>query len=199
MAGDDQTLNFYDGEAAKYAPWSAPETPYPWLEKFLSLTPPNGQLLDFGCGGGWAAARMVEVGRRVDAIDGSAELVAEARKLFGIKAKVGRFETLDAVHLYDGIWAHFSLLHSAKADMPAHLDRIFTALKPSGQLYIGLKAGEGEKRDSLGRFYAYYEEAELKDHLTNAGFSNIDMRSRTGEAYDGGTENLWHAFACRPD
>lgn len=198
MAGDDKTLKFYDGEAPVYAPWSAPETPYPWLEKFISLTPAGGRMLDFGCGGGWGAARMVETGRIADAMDGSAELVAQARERYGLDARVGRFEDLNAHQLYDGVWAHFSLLHAAKADMPGHLARIYAALKPGGRLYVGLKAGTGEKRDNLGRFYAYYEQAELNDRLAEAGFAEIDIRERSGESYDGADERIWHAFARRP-
>jgi hypothetical protein len=34
-----------------------------------------------------------------------------------------------------------------------------------------MKLGTGEKRDDLGRFYTYYTAQELKDILTQAGFT----------------------------
>ena len=196
MTGDDETLKFYDGEAEKYAAWSPPKHPYPYLEKFLAKAP-SGRVLDFGCGSGWAAARMSESGREVDALDGSAELAAEAQRLFGLNVTVARFDEFAETAKYAGIWAHFSLLHDIKANMPANLKRLHNALTSEGLLYVGLKAGTGEKRDSLGRFYAYYEMQELSDLLADAGFLNIDIRGRTGMAYDGGEERLWHVFAHR--
>lgn len=193
---DAETLAFYDREAGAYADWSPPADPYPWLEKFLALAP-TGPVLDFGCGSGWAAARMVARGREVEAWDGSAELAAEARRAFGLKPVVAPFDALDAEAAYAAIWAHFSLLHDVKAAMPGHLARLHAALRPEGLLYIGLKAGTGERRDSLGRFYAYYEMDEISDLLAGAGFLSIDIRGRTGLAYDGGEERVWHIFAHR--
>lgn len=196
MTGDDKTLQFYDGQAQEYAEWSPPTHPYPWLEKFLAKAP-DGRLLDFGCGGGWAAARMVETGRDVDALDGSAELAAQAKQLFGLNVRVARFDELSETAKYAGVWAHFSLLHDAKANMAANLKRLHDALIGEGLLYIGLKAGEGERRDRLGRFYAYYEMQELSDLLADAGFLNIDIRGRTGAGYEGGESRVWHVFAHR--
>jgi SAM-dependent methyltransferase len=196
MTGDDKTVRFYDDEAEKYAAWSPPKHPYPYLEKFLAKAP-AGRILDFGCGGGWAAARMVEASRDVDALDGSAELATQAQRLYGLSVTVARFDEFAEHAKYAAIWAHFSLLHDVKANMPANLKRLHDALTSEGLLYLGLKAGIGERRDSLGRFYAYYEMQELSDLLTDAGFLNIDIRGRTGEAYDGAEERLWHVFAHR--
>lgn len=196
MSGDDDTLKFYDGEAAQYAEWSPPPSPYPWLEKFLSKAP-AGRILDFGCGGGWAAARMIEAGREADALDGSAELAAEAKRIYGLNVTVARFDEFAAKAEYAAIWAHFSLLHDAKANMPGHLRHLHDALTGEGLLYLGLKAGEGEQRDRLGRFYAFYEMDELSDMLAEAGFVNIDIRGRTGSGFDGGESRLWHVFAHR--
>lgn len=196
MNGDDQTLTFYNGEAAEYAAWSPPDHPYPWLEKFLAKAP-AGRLLDFGCGGGWAAARMAEAGRDVDALDGSAELAAEATRNFGLNVTVARFDEFAETARYAGVWAHFSLLHDKRANMPANLRRLHEALTGEGLLYLGLKAGRGERRDRLGRFYAYYEMDELSDMLADAGFLNIDIRGRTGAGFEGGESRLWHVFAHR--
>lgn len=196
MNGDNETLKFYDGEATEYAAWSPPEHPYPYLEKFLAKAP-AGRVIDFGCGSGWAAARMAEAGREVDALDGSAELASEAQRNYGQKVTVARFDEFAETVRYAGVWAHFSLLHDVKTNMPANLKRLHDALTSEGLLYLGLKAGEGEHRDRLGRFYAYYEMQELSDLLANAGFLNIDIRGRTGLAYDGAEERLWHVFAHR--
>lgn len=197
MSGDKTTLDFYDAEAPVYAPWSAPKATFAWLEKFLSLTPKTGRLLDYGCGGGWAAKRMLEAGYEVDAFDGSAGLAKEAATLTGLDVKVRRFENFDAKNRYDGIWASFCLLHVPRAEMPANLARIFAALKPGGVLYLGLKAGSGEKRDSLGRFYSYFEPDLITDLLATAGFTAPQIRLREGDGYDGQSETSMHIFTAR--
>ncbi len=197
MTGDKPTLDFYDSEAPVYAPWSAPDGTFAWLEKFLSLAPKTGRLLDYGCGGGWAAKRMLEAGYEVEAFDGSAGLAREAAALTGLNVKVQRFDEFSAVDRFDGIWASFCLLHAPCAEMPANLARIHSALKPGGVLYLGLKAGSGEKRDSLGRFYSYFEPEQITDLLRQAGFADPQIRLRDGEGYDGKPENSMHVFTSR--
>lgn len=197
MSGDKTTLDFYDGEAPVYAPWSAPKSPLPWLEKFLSLAPDTGRMLDYGCGGGWAAKRMLEAGYAVDAFDGSAGLAKEASALTGLDVKVQRFEEFDAKDRYVGLWASFCLLHVPRAEMPANLARIYAALKPGGVFYLGLKAGSGEKRDKLGRFYSYFEPEYITELLAEAGFTDPQIRLREGDGYDGTAETSMHIFTAR--
>lgn len=197
MSGDKATLDFYDGEAPVYAPWSAPDGTFAWLEKFLSLAPETGRLLDYGCGGGWAAKRMLEAGYEVEAFDGSSGLAKEASALTGLDVQVKQFAKFDARHRYEGIWASFCLLHVSRSEMPANLARIHAALKPGGVLYLGLKAGTGEKRDSLGRFYSYFEPEFIAELLVSAGFSEPQIRLRDGKGYDGALEKSMHVFTTR--
>ena len=49
-----------------------------------------------------------------------------------------------------------------QVEMPALLARLANALKPGGLLLATFKAGEGEARDKIGRFYAYYSLPELE-------------------------------------
>ncbi|MEL7464716.1 MAG: class I SAM-dependent methyltransferase [Pseudomonadota bacterium] len=199
MTHDPDTLAFYDREGATYAEWSAPKADYAWLEKFLSMTPEDGRLLDYGCGGGWAARRMLDAGREVEAFDGSASLAEEAARLTGLDVKVMRFETFSAEARFDGVWSSFCLLHAPKTAMPGNLARIAAALKPGGLLYLGLKQGEGERRDKIGRFYSYFGAAEIDGLLKDAGFEAVDIREREGDGYDGAKETVMHIFARKTD
>ena len=63
------------------------------------------------------------------------------------------------------------MLHTAKVDFGIHLKAINKALKSGGYFCLGMKLGAGEKRDRLGRFYAYYSRSELIDALQGAGFA----------------------------
>lgn len=197
-SGDAQTLAFYDAKAAEYAPWSSETTPRSWLKKFIAALPAGGRALDYGCGAGWAAAEMAAAGLVVDALDASPALAAEAKRLHGVDVQVAGFEALEADALYDGIWASFSLLHAPRADFPALLARVARALKPGGAFFIGLKGGEGEHRDALGRYYAYYGRDELVGLLTDAGFTGIDAREYEAAAgYDGAANPMIHCIARR--
>ncbi len=171
----DQTIGVYDRQARRYAEMVAESGPEPDLGGFLARLPKGGRILDLGCGPGHTARRMMDAGFAVEAIDGSAEMVRMARAA-GVSARQATFDDLDCQSRYDGVWASFSLLHAPKADLPAHLARIHRALRPSGGFFLGMKLGDGEGVDALGRFYSYYSRDDLLHLLSEAGFTVTDTR-----------------------
>ena len=193
---DDKTLAAYTEKAADYAALDFSEGERRALDSFLALVPSGGAILDLGCGPGFHAARMVAEGFAVSAIDATPAFVEAARKK-GVDARLGTFNDLTETAAYDGIWASFSLLHAPKADFPRYLAAIHRALRPTGVLYLGLKLGEGEHRDSLGRFYAYYAEQELRDLLTMAGFADIDATTGEGAGLAGTVDRFILLTAIR--
>lgn len=198
-APDAATLAFYDREAPAYAERAAGWADAPELARFVAALPPGGRALDLGAGSGWAAAAMAAAGLDALAMDASAGLLAEARRRHGVATRLGRFADLDDDAAFDGVWAHFSLLHAPKAEMPGHLARVFRALKPGGLFYAGLKAGAGEARDRLGRLYAYWDAREIAGLLRAAGFADVETDTRDGgRGYDGAPSTALHAFASRP-
>ena len=56
---------------------------------------------------------------------------------------------------------------------------------PGGWLFLGLKLGEGEGRDALGRFYSYVTRAELEALLTEAGMTPTDATEGAGKGLAG--------------
>jgi SAM-dependent methyltransferase len=159
---DPQTLSIYAQEAAKYAVRDRKERADGFLDPFIAMMPPGAVVLDLGCGAGWAGAVMQERGLDVYALDASPEMAALAQQRLRRPVRVASFESVDEVDTYDGIWASGALLHVPKAEMPALLARLARSLKPGGLLLATFKAGEGEARDKLGRFYSYYTLAELE-------------------------------------
>ena len=188
MSRDSKTLDFYDHAAEEYAEKFALEGPGKDMLEFMALLPAGGRVLDLGCGPGKSSAHLRDAGFEADAIDASAGMLEIARTRFGIHGTLATFEQLDAEDLYDGVWANFSLLHASRADMPAHFGRIYRALKPGGVLHLGLKLGENEKRDELGRFYTYFSEAELDTLLDAAGFTTIEKEFGHGKGMAGNEE-----------
>ncbi|MEM9851153.1 MAG: class I SAM-dependent methyltransferase [Pseudomonadota bacterium] len=186
---DRETMAVYAAQAKAYAT-QFPGGDDPHLERFLNVLPDAARVLDLGCGPGKAAARMMARGFQVAAWDASPEFVAWARDTYGVAAEVAEFTALTSIAEYDGVYANFSLLHAPKVDMPDHLSRIARALTPGGRFHIGMKTGVGEKRDALGRFYAYYEDAELTALLGAAGLT-VDYRKTGAEAGLDGTVAPW--------
>lgn len=197
---DPATLKFYADNAADYVRHA--QQPSPQLAPFLALLPPGGAILELGTGNGRDAAAMLAAGFEVTPSDASPELAAEAQARLAIPVRIMAFHQLDDVALYYGIWACAALLHAPRHELTSDLARIFRALRPGGHLMASFKAGNGEGRDALGRYYNYLDADELRAHLTDAApWSAISITERQGSGYDNQpTRWLWlHAQApARP-
>ena len=180
MSTDQATIAVYDARAEDYSRMTEALQEHPEMKAFVAALPPGGRVLDLGCGPGFYAAWFAQQGLRVDAVDASQEMVSLAAKQPGVTAWQARFDQIDAPDTYDGIWANFSLLHASHAAFPRHLSRLRSAGRPGVVLHLGMKLGQGEGPDSLGRFYAYYSQDDLETLLTKAGFA-VDAR-RLGKA-----------------
>ncbi|KUP94129.1 class I SAM-dependent methyltransferase [Tritonibacter horizontis] len=190
---DDETMAAYAKAAEEYGKGfaRAKDTFHePDYAAFVAGLPDGGTVLDLGCGPGHWAARFRDDGYRVAAVDASPEMAAYAKDTFGIDVSVAEFEDIESEALFDGIWAFFSLLHAPRDDFPSHLLRLRRALVPGGQLSLGMKLGEGERRDELGRFYAYYSEEELTALLGVLGFTVLSARRGNGKGLAGADETF---------
>lgn len=184
---DRQTLDTYTEQADTYARIAFSETERDALDRFTAMLPEGAHVFDLGCGPGLHAAEMMRRGFTLSALDATPAFV-EAARGNGVDARLGSFDDLTETAAYHGVWASFSLLHAPRAEFPRHLAAIHRALKPSGALFLGLKLGEGEHRDSLGRFYSYFTEVELRAHLCSAGFAGIETRTGEGKGLAGTIE-----------
>lgn len=195
---DTETLGVYAKRAEDYATRFGRDGPDRHLRAFMDDLPTGGRVLDLGCGPGHAAAFMITEGFDVDAWDASPEMARIGKNMHGLAIRVAAFDALNATEVFDGIYANFSLLHAPKTDMPGHLVRIARALKPGGLFHIGLKTGTGEKRDELGRFYAYYNEDELVGLLSDAGLTT-ETRAFGEERGLDGVMAPWVILKARKD
>ena len=193
---DRETLRVYGARAADYAAMSAQTSADRHLQTFIDAVPRGGHVLDLGCGHGRSTALMIDAGLVAEGLDASPELAKIARDTFGVEVTIAEFGTLDAVDTYDGVFANFSLLHAPKAEMPGHLARIALAIRAGGAFHLGLKTGEGERRDPLGRFYAFYMDAEITRLLEDAGFA-VRSRDFGSDAGLDGTVAPWIVLLAR--
>ncbi len=170
MTADARTIAVYDAKAADYAKRFDATRPDPHLRRFISVLPKGARVLDLGCGPAQASAFMREAGLDPDPIDASPAMVALANDRHDIGARIATFDDIDSVAEYDAVWANFSLLHAARADLPRHLAALHLALRPGGHLHIAMKTGRGEARDGIDRLYTFVTVSELCDLLADTGF-----------------------------
>ena len=193
---DDETLAFYDREAAAYAARREAEGSGA-LKGFIAALTPGARVLDLGCGGGQDAQVMAEAGLRVTAVDGSLALAAEASRRLGRTVRVLKFEDLTDERRYDAVWANASLLHVPIDGLHDVLGRVWRALRPEGVLFASFKAGDGPGRDALGRYYNF-PSAELLERLFRraATWAELDVEQGAGGGYDG-VERTWLMVRAR--
>lgn len=153
----DATLAYYAANAEAFAGSTVSVEFSAVQASFEALLEPGARVLDFGCGSGRDAKRFAEAGFAVDAADGSPELCRIAAQLTGLPVRCMRFEELDAVGEYDGIWACSSILHVPSAQLPALLGKMAAALKDGGVIYTSFKYGEGEGMRH-GRYFSDFTE-----------------------------------------
>jgi ubiquinone/menaquinone biosynthesis C-methylase UbiE len=173
---DTETIKYYDKSAESYLDKVCNTYPDSDLLSFINSIKSGGTVLDLGCGPGNSSAMMQSAGLNVQASDCSQKMVDIAKNKFNVDAIKAEFKELSEINLYDGVWANFSLLHAPRSEMLSNLKKINRSLKKKGYLHIGLKIGNGEKRDTLGRQYTYYQPKELKSLLISAGFTINTIR-----------------------
>ncbi|MEO0618763.1 MAG: methyltransferase domain-containing protein [Pseudomonadota bacterium] len=194
---DNATIAFYDANARDYAEASHETRDEKQLARFCDLVRAGGTVCDLGSGNGWASAALRDAGFNVHPIDGSTGLAREAKSRFDLDVTVMPFEEFAARDAYDGIWAAWSLHHAKRASFPSLLARVVGALRSDGVLYLAMKGGSGEKRDSLDRLYAYYSTDELKAELTTNGMEMLDCQTFDGDGFDGSRTPMHMILARR--
>lgn len=194
---DAGTLAFYDSNAGAFAETASEDIDRDYLTAFMAKIPENGFVCDLGSGNGWASAVMRDAGFGVTAIDGSAGLAAEAKKRYNLDVQVMRFEDFAFRNAFDGLWAAWSLHHAPRRSFPELLQRIGKAVRPGGILYLSMKGGSGESRDTLDRLYSYHGMDELLGLIDKCiGGAIIKQDTWDGEGFDG-TPSPMHALIVR--
>lgn len=192
---DPATLEFYTKKAPFYT-YSFAHSYSHDLDAFLDRLTPGAAVLELGCGGGQDSAQMRARGFVIDATDGVPAMVKKANERFDLAARAMRFDELTARARYDAIWAHATLLHCPRDELPDALARIHRALRPGGLHYASYKLGTGEGRDLLGRLHNFPTSDWILTRYLDAGFRLIDHPVRPGKASDG-TQRDWIHITAR--
>lgn len=172
---NDITEEYYNTNAGDFIDGTVNVDTGNLRERFLKYIPAGGSVLDLGCGSGRDTKAFADAGYEVAAIDASSELCARASEYSGIAVRCMRFEQLEDVDRYDGVFACASLLHVPEDDLPDILGRINRALKPQGVLYASFKYGDFSGIRE-GRFFHDMNESAVEQLFAAVpGFSIEEM------------------------
>jgi len=129
-----------------------------WLQRFYELLPPNGDVLDVGCGAGEPIAHFfISNGCRVTGIDFSDPMLKIARSRFPdhnwLYADMRR---LALARSFDGIIAWHSFFHLTPADQIQTLPRLARHLRPGAPLLLTVGPRCGEVVGKVGDEAVYH-------------------------------------------
>jgi len=158
----------------------------PWLEKFASLLPAGGSVLDIGCGMGEPVARwFVERGFGVTGVDSSPTLIAMCKARFPAHEWiVADMRLLDLGRRFDGLIAWHSFFHLSPEDQRPMFARFANHAKPGAPLMFTSGSEQGEAiGEWMGEplYHGSLDPAEYRALLSATGFSKID-RPRPGNS-----------------
>ncbi len=189
---EDWTIGFYDMDPAGYFDFTYGADMSEERGRFTRHLAVGSRILDLGCGTCRDTEAFMREGFAVVPADASSGMRAEVKRRLGLDVMPLRFGEMRFDAEFDGVWASACLLHVPSEDLPDVLERIRRALVPGGVFYCSFK-DSGEEGYRSGRWYRDLDADGLRGVLEGAGFSVIDLWSRT--AVDGTTWS--NAVSCR--
>ena len=135
----EQTINYYNLNAKNFIENTQNADMHIPQNRFHRLLAEHASILDFGCGSGRDTMFFLQKGYDVTATDGSAELCKLVSAFSGIDVKEMLFQDLDAISMYNGIWACSSILHLPKIEQFPVFQKMCNALKENSVIYTSFK------------------------------------------------------------
>lgn len=165
-------------------------------DTFIALL--NGaEVLDLGSGPGRYAQYLQQHGLQPLCFDFSLDML-ELCEDKGLLTMRGDLENLPfAPATFDGVWAHTSLLHMPKKNLPPVLGKIRQILRDDGIFHCSMKEGDfegwkkSEKYGDSERFFSLYSDDELRSVLT----PHFDIVRSARESFG---YAIFLNYLCRP-
>lgn len=160
----NSTVDYYDINAKEFVKETVNIDFSETQKRFLDNLDNGDLILDFGCGSGRDTKYFLSKGLNVEAIDSSKEICKLASEYTGIKVKQMRFQDLEEVNKYNGIWACASILHLCKEELLSVINKMITALKDNGVIYISFKNSEFEGLRN-GRYFIDFTAEKFSEFI----------------------------------
>jgi len=190
------TLRWYEDHAHEYAEKSKRHASVDktQLNEFAGYLPPNGRVLDAGCGSGRDAELFRKLGFAVVGIDITANLIVKARRSYpAVDFQMGDLLYLDFDDsTFDGVWAHASLVHfETERQTDQAIAEVVRVLKPNGILHLLVRAQTNRKTEvcvdgigSQGRLYFNFTRDDIKEKLLHQNINLVKLEQYTESELD---------------
>lgn len=139
------TIQYYNNNADSFYAGTVDVDMSELHKKFTRHLPEGALILDGGCGSGRDSLAFIQQGFAVEAFDASEAMVVKASALTGLDVQLKRFDQLEEIERYDGIWTCASLLHVPKAELLESMKALAYSLKRGGVWYLSFKYGYSER------------------------------------------------------
>lgn len=170
------SIDYYNENAALYFETTVDADMSEEIAGFSKYLEEGSSVLDLGCGSGRDALAFYERGFHTTALDASEEMCKLAEIYTDLEVLCMKFEELDFVRVFDGIWACASLIHVPKKEIRKILQKVTTALKQDGILFMSFRHGDFEGYENK-RYFSDYKKTELVSLIGNtAGLECIEIR-----------------------
>lgn len=185
-----KTIDYYERNADSFVTATIDVRFQDMQNRFVSFLPDGAYILDFGCGSGRDAKAFIDMGYRVDAVDGSEKLCERASRNIGIEVRRMLFSELDEFEKYDGIWACASILHLSKAELKSVFEKMLRAVKTGGFIYTSFKYGEFEGYRNE-RYFTDFTDDSFENYIINISGIQITEKWITSDARPGRGDEKW--------
>jgi len=138
-------------------------------ELLLNTFNPQSSLLEIGCGSGRDANFLQNNGYKIIAIDGSKEMITEAKRYH--PELTGKLKTViipDQLHFepssFDGVYSIATLMHLNQDEIDQTLEKIAMILKANGKFLFSVPLQrddvDDQGKDNKGRYFTSMHELE---------------------------------------
>ena len=149
----------------------------------------NSSLLEIGCGSGRDASFMYQNGYDILALDGSMEMIAEAKRFHPELS--GRMEVVkipDQLYFepssFDGIYSIATLMHLDKEEISHTIEKIEMILKPDGKFLFSVSLQrddiDSQGKDKKGRYFTDISELDWVKSCEKYGLQ-LEHSETTGD------------------
>jgi SAM-dependent methyltransferase len=167
----------------------------PWLDRFLASVPPDGTILDIGCGSGEPIARhFADRGYRITGIDSSAQLIALCHaRMPQHDWQVADMRRLSLGSRFDGLIAWDSFFHLAAEDQRAMFPIFRAHAAPGAALMFTSGPAHGEAMGEFGGEPLYHASLDPEEYRALLGANGFAVAEFRPEDPDCGGHTIWLA------
>lgn len=192
------TLNYYETDSINLS-FRYENADVSEVQKLLLQTfEKKSKLFEIGCGSGRDASFMTKHDFDVTAIDGSKNMIEEAKKIHPeLSAKLFHKtlpNDLEFNQTFDGIYSIATLMHLSENDLKNTLSKIYNLLNENGKFLMSVSLFRDDIDengfDDKGRFFLVLSFENWKNLLENVGFKILDTKTNSDGLGRGGIEWL---------